>query len=593
MEPKQNTPLWAIKPLVPEAIYTDRQEFLDYFYQAALNARTRRTGSTVLLGQRRMGKTEIFKRVVNRLFFEQDHHDPEAVVPVYYSFPDHFQDRWDFAFKYVDNFIRWYIAFRLRDIKILSSDAFKSHQLIEIIHNNPIFTKTFKTAFNLLESSLERDRTVFEERALWLPRRISDYDDSTIVVFLDEFQNTRLPQYNFDIAGLMQEAVESPTCPHFVTGSAMSILAREILGRGMLFGRFRSKPIEPLTDYWGAELARRAAKHHQANILEAMTPVIAQRCGGNPFYIDAVIRQAAEQGKTISSEEILNNLLAVDLSSGFIWGELHEQVTRWMERVNENKITKWVLYLSAMEEGERLDLARIQQVLLEQEGTQVSKEQIYEILVKLSRGDLLQYMELGGWFKKIEDPILLEFLKVWGKTEVLGQNNKQVEDELIQKYRRFQRQFSELMGYFAEVYMAQILLNAQRQTLPGQYFHQETEVEIPEFTYLKLRERLGIGKDKEIDIHGAAGIEHWVAESKWYQDRKVGLSLVKKLLEKAELVKKERTPDYVRSWFFALQGFTPEAEDFMREHQIFWSTRADLDALLALVGLRTLPKFSE
>jgi AAA+ ATPase superfamily predicted ATPase len=42
--------------------------------------------STVLLGQRRMGKTEIFKRVVNRLFFEQDYQDPKAVVPVYYSF---------------------------------------------------------------------------------------------------------------------------------------------------------------------------------------------------------------------------------------------------------------------------------------------------------------------------------------------------------------------------------------------------------------------------------------------------------------------------------------------------------------------------
>ena len=39
--------------------------------------------STVLLGQRRMGKTEIFKRVVNRLFFEQDYTNPNAVVPIY------------------------------------------------------------------------------------------------------------------------------------------------------------------------------------------------------------------------------------------------------------------------------------------------------------------------------------------------------------------------------------------------------------------------------------------------------------------------------------------------------------------------------
>jgi hypothetical protein len=48
--------------------------------------------SAALLGQRRMGKTEIFKRVVNRLFFEQDHRDPDAVVPVFYQFPEEMVD---------------------------------------------------------------------------------------------------------------------------------------------------------------------------------------------------------------------------------------------------------------------------------------------------------------------------------------------------------------------------------------------------------------------------------------------------------------------------------------------------------------------
>jgi hypothetical protein len=40
-------------------------------------------------------------------------------------------------------------------------------------------------------------------------------------------------------------------------------------------------------------------------------------------------------------------------------------------------------------------------------------------------------------------------------------------------------------------------------------------------------------------------------KSKWWRDRTVGISLVKKLLDKAEVVKKERTPDFVRMWFFA------------------------------------------
>ena len=58
---------FIIKPTFPEEIYTDREHHLHYFYKAALRAATRRTTSTVLFGQRRMGKTEIFKRVVNSI----------------------------------------------------------------------------------------------------------------------------------------------------------------------------------------------------------------------------------------------------------------------------------------------------------------------------------------------------------------------------------------------------------------------------------------------------------------------------------------------------------------------------------------------
>ena len=590
MTRQDHTPNWAVRPLVPEAVYTDRQEFLDYFYQTALNTRERRAMSTVLLGQRRMGKTEIFKRAVNRLFFEQDHRDPEAVVPIYYVFPDKPEDRTRFALDYAENFFRWQAAFRLRNPKLLSPNNIDSEQLFDLIRENAaLFGETVRSGLGFMKQLRDNRITIPDKRALLLPREVSDYDDTSTVVFLDEFQNTRLPQYNFDIVGYLQEAVESPTCPHFVTGSAMSILAREILGRGALFGRFDSEPIGRLTDYWGTELARRSARHHKANISETMAPVLVERCGGNPFYIDAVVKQSAKRNQGITTEEDLNEILAVDLSSGFIWSELNDQVSKWIERINEHGITKWILYLSALEKGERLDIERIREVLWEKDKKRVSEEQVFDVLVKLSRGDLVEYMELGRWFRKVDDPILLEFLKVWGRIDVEGRNGTKVREDLRQKYLRMKRQFAELTGYLAEVYMAQILLNAQRKTLPGRYFHQEDDMEIPWFSYLKLRERFGIGPDREVDVHGAAGLEHWVAESKWHRDRLVGIPPIEKLLEKVALVTKECDPDLVRPWFFSHSGFTEEAERFMTDKGVLWSTREDLDALLDHTGLRRLP----
>jgi DNA-binding transcriptional MerR regulator len=586
----QTTPSWVIKPLVAEEVYTDRQEYLDYLYDAALKAKTRRTSSTVLLGQRRMGKTEIFKRVVNRLFFEQDHEDPQAVVPVFYSFPDTFENRWDFSIKYVENFIRWYVAFRLCEPNILLENEVKRPQLKNIIQTQLTQSNSFKNVFGYLESLIDKEVTIPEQSALSLPRRVSDYDDSTIVMFLDEFQNTRLPQHKFDVVGYMQEAVESPTCPHFVTGSSISILSKEILGRGALFGRFESDPIESFTPYWGSELVRKAANYYKAKLPEAMAPIIAERCGNNPFYITALIKQAVKLEKTIATEEQLNEILAVDLSSGFIWNELNDQVTRWLERINEYGITKWVLYLSAIQEGEEISLTQIQQALLEKDSQSVSLEQIREILIKLSRGDLLEYFQFGNWFRKVKDPILLEFLRVWGCIEVERQNEATVRDELRVKYQKLQRQIRDLKGYLAEVYMAQILHNAQRQKLPGHYFHQEHEIEIPIFTYVRLRERLGAGAETEIDLHAAAGIEQWVAESKWRSQRKVSLTEINQLLTKAQVVKEDRKAEIMRVWFFSYDGFSQPAIDLMSEHGIFWSTEEDLNGLLDYLKLRRLPE---
>lgn len=596
-------PPYAIRPLTPEAVYTDRREFLDYFYDYALQARTRRAMSTVLLGKRRMGKTEIFKRVVNRLFFEQDHADPDAVVPVYYLFQDRPIDLREFALEYAANFLRWLAAFRTRNLDVLAEQI--SHtDLLAYIRSSVPFSKGIESALKTLETFVyDMDGVTLPHKwALMLPRTVSDRDETSIVMFLDEFQNTRLPHYEFDIVGLMQEAVESPTCPHFVTGSAVSILSKEILGRGALFGRFRSEPIHELSAYWGAELARCAAEQYQVALDPLVAPVLAERCGGNPFYITAVVQQAAYQRQAIPDEAAVNNLLGVDLSSGFIWAELNDQVMRWIQRVNDYEITKWVLYLSALEEGEWIDPARIQQHLRDKEGKEVGLDLIRDVLIRLSRGDLLDYLEISGRFRKVEDPILLDFLKAWGKFEVQGQSREHVIEDAIKQYDALQRRFNDQKGYVAEMYLAQILWNAQRTTLPGRYFHSDQDVTLPHRFYtITTRRRLDAASDREVDVYAFASREIWLVESKWWETRKVGAAQVREFLELAEAVKDaekragydlftSEDPYRLQLWLFAHNGVTKEAERLLRKHGIYWSTRADLDALIQLTGLRKLPE---
>jgi len=398
----------------------------------------------------------------------------------------------------------------------------------------------------------------------------------------------------------MQEAVESPTCPHFVTGSAMSILAKEILGRGALFGRFDSDPIEPLTEYWGSELARRSASYYNAKLDELTAPVVSNRCGGNPFYITAVIRQAAKQRKSIKNEETLNKLLAVDLSSGFIWAELNDQVMRWIERINGYGVTKWVLYLTALEESDRIEPEQIQKQLAEKEGTHLDIAKIQAILVHLARGDLLGYMPLGSHFRKTDDPILLDFLKAWGKFEVEGHHHNKVVMDTVKQYDMLKRKINDQKGYLAEVYIAQILWNGQRKTFPAQYFHSEHDIKLPDrFLDVRHRMRLEASMENEIDVYASDGSEIWLCESKYWETRKVGADVVKVMLELAEKLKDYEGREYFETerpltlhlWLFAHNGVTEKAEALLRKNGIYWSERSDLDELIRITGLRPLPDF--
>jgi hypothetical protein len=310
-----------------------------------------------------------------------------------------------------------------------------------------------------------------------------------------------------------------------------------------------------------------------------------------------VVKQAAKTAMAITDEETLNLILAVDLSSGFIWGELHDQVTQWIERINEHKITKWVLYLSAMDENTdenrrgELKLEQIQKQLMEREGQRISIETIRDVLIKLSRGDLVEYLELGGWFRKVDDPILLEFLKVWGKIEVEGQNAYAVKEELVRRYQKQERRFREYRGYLAEIHMSQILWNTQRKKLPGRFFHAIEDIQMPHtFIYIAHRHRLRSGRGQEIDVLGAAWGEQWVCQSKWAQGKKMGLDVLTALWEQGEAVRVEKEPDVVRLWLFAQDGLTGEAEVYAMEKGILWSSRQEMDELLDYVGLRRLPE---
>lgn len=266
-----------------------------------------------------------------------------------------------------------------------------------------------------------------------------------------------------------------------------------------------------------------------------------------------------------------------------------------VKRINKHGVTKWILHLSALDENtenEKRDLSnvkKIQRELKQREGSDVSLETIRDVLIKLSRGDLLEYLELMGGFRRVKDPILLEFLKVWGRIEVENHPPSIVREDLVAVYEGLERKFRDYKGYLAEVHMSQALLNARHKTLPGSFFNANGNIRMPrEFFYIEHRMRLGSGKGREIDVFGSAGSEKWVCQSKGLKNEKVGVGVVRELIAQADDVRREKKPRLVRMWLFANSGLTAPAEKLAGKHGILWSSREEFDGLLVHLGLRAL-----
>ncbi len=159
--------------------------------------------------------------------------------------------------------------------------------------------------------------------------------------------------------GKYQHAVEYRRCPHLVTGSAVTLLTRDIIGRGALFGRFRAQYLRGLEGYHVLELCHKLSKHHNVEVNPEMAAEIARRTGGNPFYIQCIFEGAVFLNEHLDNIDSVNRVIAYELTEGAIWNELYRQLNYYFNTINEFGITKNIFYFATRYQDEKIDPKKI------------------------------------------------------------------------------------------------------------------------------------------------------------------------------------------------------------------------------------------
>ncbi|MFQ6119589.1 MAG: hypothetical protein ACE5KE_06860, partial [Methanosarcinales archaeon] len=315
--------------VLSDKIFTDREEVLNYFWELIKEYIPRYVvANTVLIAHRRQGKTEIFHRLYNKAFWEQD-----KVVPIYYTFEEaNFETR-NFSNQYFKNFVMQYIAFKEKNPRYLKRD----------IDYNDMREYGKKAGNQGLEEIVERyysgkHDAWFLKTAIQGPRIVADLNKERILVMLDEFHNVKRIR-NKDgtdpnALGYYQYGVESWICPHFIN---------EIVGSGALYGRFHYYRMGGLKPTDGEVLAKKLAKEFGVKIGEGIGTILSEKVGGNPFYITCVIQSAKELTKNIYTIEDVDELFCYDVTQGGIWAEVMNHLANTVLQINEKWVTEQVL----------------------------------------------------------------------------------------------------------------------------------------------------------------------------------------------------------------------------------------------------------
>ncbi len=573
---------YIFPPSCLDELFTDRDEEMEKLYRFGEEAALWRTPSVALIGLRRLGKTELFKRVHARLFFEQD-----AVAPVFFSFQGASPHSAPLAEEYLREFLRQYLSFTSgKDWEVLGLGLNALLDLAE--RQGPPFSDRIVPQFR--NARLDYDEGWMLAVAFEAPRTVADTLERPIVMFLDEFELV-LEVRNRDgtdpsALGKYQVAVESLRCPHIIPGSAMTLVLRDVVGSGPLYGRLMVEHIRGLHPVYGAELARRLAAFYGVGISEAMAGHLAERTDGNPFYITAVVRQAATLGVSLDVPEELNQALATDLIKGAIFSELWQQVMHFVMGENQYGVrSELVEFLAQYGVGEQIS-ERDMELFGDKVG--LGSVEVHGLFAALARADLVEEGPLGVAYSAVRDPILNEFLRVW--VRVKRQSRGQLLREKYSEYQKRARRMDEYVGYVAERWVELLMTKWRGEVVSGEYFGVEGEVELPRFEEVgKERLKAPGGPTVEVDVVGWGWGQVWLVECKYWK-RKVGLGEVQEFEERMERAMSAVEAEYARRWFVSKSGFAAEAEEYLRERGGVHSDGEQLNYLLQRYGLRKLPE---
>jgi hypothetical protein len=448
-----------------------------------------------------------------------------------------------------------------------------------------------------------------------VPARWAGATGIPIIVMIDEFQwiNERIyvdrkktKPIHYKLTDSFFPVAERYRAPMLVAGSAVTIMARDVLSGGMN-GRFGQMRLEPLSLEQGTELALRLARYHQIPTSLEAAEFLSRLAGGHPYYLSAVFESKLPD-KDLTTPAGVEAAYQFEVTRGEIrkfWQSHFKENVKYLDGDRQVKrllfyLLRWEGGLSAEEKEKGVSL-RDDQIA---EALGLDEDATRDVLERLCRADVLEEGDSWSSYRGMRDETLARCLRLGFEAQIekvpqrsveatvvaeLKARLQELEAELARERGERERKLRNLVGVAGEVMIYYLLRHGfANQTLAGHFFHSADPVFLPRMREVyAIQVQVAGSRGYQIDNYGQPReAEHrpWITEQKNWNDP-VPIGEVETFLAAAaELQAREGLTEAVR-WMYAKSGFTEPAAARLAEAGVWYSDLEQVCALMAKIGL--------
>ena len=591
--------------VLPDEEFFSRESDVQKLFNAGLDVARSLQPSCFLTGSRKSGKTEILKRVYNRLFWQQD-----TVIPFFHSLPKYLNSAEAFCREYFFRSILQFIGFIKKDPLLVMAEDFHFNRIIQLAYESK-YAWLVEAVDNFQAYSKGKDLPVTSEIAIHFPATASIRSGLRGFVILDDFHHiASLPTQEEVslLAGNFLSALQSRQSPHLFSGSFKTVL-KCLFRTAELPGNVDVFSLRPLQSREAQILFEGLCQRFDVPFEPDLSLHMVLQLDNNPFYLRTMVQAARRELLDFRSVRKFVDLYTHELTEGnlhlYFDSLIHSTPLNPLERIKALEL----LHLCTRKSPD-FSAFRYFKNRENLEG--------YDFEKILSALDQITLIDYGlGVVTSIQDTVLRDWIE-WNFTHKISglpmnQVSYGITSELLKRFNRSiqLRRYSHKMEQIRE-----LLLKMNFQTVPVTLFDyalflakqkepmkpavspsQEAELTLPEIISVTAVGTASLGgtdfADQILIGKGfASGNYSDEAEIAWLvgynpAPEPVGLEEMQRFYQKSQLVMQRDNLKAIKLWLLTENRFNQAALSFAQTHQIYSSNSTQFDRLCELIVKQT------